>query len=240
MKRLLGLHWDAIAGIVAAATALILHLLHIVETDLILSITVVLLALLLLNDLQAKNRDEDMRRSHELTQDALKDIRSALIPPEAIVIGPTELYSKTKEFVGHAQGEVVWFNVCLNMFRPQETFDLLLSPIIENPLINSIRFISRHSEKELWKTQLLPKITAISGTRKVKEPEWHELEETVSFILVKTSLDGQEEALVSFWGEPFMSMAPGKQVPRYVFHVQPHSSLMPRFREMVRSYGQHS
>lgn len=236
MKRLLELNWEAIAGVLAALTALILHLLHIVDQSVLLPIVLVLLALLLVRDLRRESQEERIRASVERSEVALKDIGSALKPPEAILVGPADLRSSTEQFVGHIRGEVVWFNVCLTMFHPQETFDMLLRPIIENPLVSSVRFITRHSEKGLWQTEMVPKVAACSGSNKVKEPEWHELEGTVSFILAKAGPDGKEEALVSFWDEPFMSMVPGKQIPRYVFHVQAHSGLVARLREIERSY----
>ena len=40
----------------------------------------------------------------------------------------------------------------------------------------------------------------------------------------------------SFWGEPFMARATGRDVPRYIFHVQPHSELVSRLVELERSY----
>ncbi|MFO0969607.1 MAG: hypothetical protein U0793_28950 [Gemmataceae bacterium] len=42
--------------------------------------------------------------------------------------------------------------------------------------------------------------------------------------------------MLSFWGEPFMARAPGKDVPRYVFHVQGHSELVTRLSELERGY----
>ena len=234
MKRLFE-NWEAIAGGLAALVAIVLHLLHVVDQGVLLSIILVLLALSLVRDLRRESREERIRASVERTEVALRDIGAALRPPEAILVGPADLRSSTEQFVGRIRGEVVWFNVCLLMFRPQRTFDLLLRPIVENPLVTSVEFISRHSEKELWQTELMPKVAACSGGNKVKEPEWHEVEGTVSFILAKT-LDGKEEALVSFWDEPFMSMVPGRQIPRYVFHVQAHSGLVARLREIERSY----
>ncbi|MDO8716678.1 MAG: hypothetical protein Q7J73_07740 [Dehalococcoidales bacterium] len=234
MKRLLELNWEAIAGVLAALTALILHLLHIVDQSVLLPIVLVLLALLLVRDLRRESQEERIRAAVERSEISLKEIGSALKPPEAILVGPSELISSTEQFARRLQGEVVWFNVCLLMFRPQQTFDMLLRPMIENPLVTSVEFISRQSEKERWRTELMPKITACSGSNKVKEPEWCEVEGTVSFILAKT-LDGKEEALVSFWGEPFMSMVPGRQIPRYVFLVQAHSGLVARLREIERS-----
>ena len=177
LKRLLGLNWEAIAGVLAALAALILHLLHLVDEGVLLSIALVLLALLLIRDLRRESNEERLRVSIGGAEVALRDIGSALRPPEAILVGPADLSSSTEQFVGRIRGEVIWFNVCLLMFRPQQTFDMLLRPIIENPLVSSVRFLSRHSEKELWQIELMSKVAACSGSHKVKEPEWHELAE---------------------------------------------------------------
>ena len=51
--------WDAVAGIVAASAARVLHLLHVIETDVLLTIALVLLALLLFRDLRREAQDEE-------------------------------------------------------------------------------------------------------------------------------------------------------------------------------------
>jgi hypothetical protein len=214
LRRLLGLNWEAVAGVLAAVTALILHLLHYVEEGVLLSIALVLLALLLIRDFRRERHEERISDSTGRTEATLRDIRSALKPPEAILIGPSQLRAGTEQFARRVRGEVVWFNVCLLMFRPQQTFDMLLRPIIENPNVTSVRFISSLSEKELWQTEMVPKVAVCSGGNKVAEPHWQELEKTVSFILAETSPDSREEALVSFWQEPFMSRTLGQQIPR--------------------------
>jgi hypothetical protein len=60
-------------------------------------------------------------------------------------------------------------------------------------------------------------------------------QEAVSFILADTDA-GATEAHLSFRGEPFMSRQPGFDIPRYVFHVQAHSDLVPQLIEMERRY----
>ena len=50
--------WDAVAGIVAAAIAMVLHLLQVVQPDVLLTITLVLVALLLLRQLRHEEREE--------------------------------------------------------------------------------------------------------------------------------------------------------------------------------------
>ena len=150
LKRLLELNWEAIAGVLAALTALILHLLHIVDQGVLLPIVLVLLALLLVRDLRRESQEERIRASVERSEISLKEIGSALKAPEAVLVGPSELSSATEQFVGRIRGEVVWFNVCLLMFRPQSTFDLLLRPIIDSPQVNSVPFISPHPKKTLY------------------------------------------------------------------------------------------
>ena len=44
MKRLLRLEWEVIAGLLAAVTALVLHFLHIIETEILLNVAVILIA----------------------------------------------------------------------------------------------------------------------------------------------------------------------------------------------------
>src|SRR5690606_30684900 len=130
----------------------------------------------------------------------------------------------------------VWFNVCFLMFKSQEVFDLLLRPAIENPVVRSIQFISDESERGLWEENMLPKIRECGESQKVLEPRWRTLPQTVSFILADTEDKGQTEALLSFWGEPFMARTVDKQVPRYVFWVHGHSDLVAQLVDMERQH----
>lgn len=59
-------------------------------------------------------------------------------------------------------------------------------------------------------------------------------------ILADTPLEGATEALVSFWGEPFMSQSAERNVPRYIFHIQAHSELLPHLVEMERNCRMHA
>jgi hypothetical protein len=131
---------------------------------------------------------------------------------------------------------MVWFNVCCLMFKSQDVFDLLLKPAIEYPSVKLLRFISDASERELWEQHVAPKVAACADSEKVLEPRWVKLPQTVSFILCDTGPKGATEALLSFWGEPFMAQTTGKQVPRYVFRVQGHSDLIGQFVELERQH----
>lgn len=236
MKRILRFDWDVIAGIAAAVMAIVLHLLHVVEVDVLLTIVLVLLALLLIRDLRRESLDERLSEAVQQARAGVEGIQSALQPPDAVLIGPRRLRTESRRFSETSRGEMIWFNVCFAMFKSQDVFDLLLRPAIENPLVDSIQFVSNNSEQELWERHVLPRIKDCTGCDKVQEPRWAELPETVSFILADLEPKGTTEALLSFWGEPFMSRATGKQVPRYIFRVQGHSDLVARLVELERQY----
>jgi hypothetical protein len=228
--------WDAVAGIVAAVAALILHLFHVVQVDIILTIMLVLVALLLLRQLRHEEREERVEATTARTEELIVTLQDGLKTPDVLLVGPRHLRAASEIFARHARGEMVWFNVCLMMFRPQELFDCLLRPAIENPLVRKISFVLDESERVNWRDHVLPKLASCTGRDKVLEPHWCALKESVSFILADRESDGQVEAQLSFWGEPFMARTTGRDVPRYIFHVQPHSELIPQLVELERRY----
>ncbi len=166
----------------------------------------------------------------------LHRLHSALVPPDALLIGPGRLRSESERFTSQARGEVTYFNVCLLMFRPQALFDKLLRPAVENAGVTSIQFVLDDGERENWAHHVAPKVAACAGAAKVRPPLWTSLHESVSFILADTGREGTREALLSFWGEPFMSRTVEMQVPRYIFRVQQHSELIARLSELERQY----
>jgi hypothetical protein len=236
LKHYLGVDWDAIAGILAAVTALVLHFLHIAEAEALLALTLVLLALLLVRDLRRERQQELIAERVERTEAAANKVQAALRLPDAVLVGPPQLRSASTLFARRATGEMRWFNVCLLMFKPQPLFDALLRPAIENPGVTSIQFTLDEGEKQNWNEVVLPKIKTCMGHEKVQEPIWCTLRESVSFILAQTGPDEGMEVLLSFWGEPFMARSTGRDVPRYLFHVQSHSELVTRLGELERSY----
>lgn len=236
MNRLLRIDWDIIAGIAAAVMAIVLHLLHIVQVDVLFTIVLVLLALMLLRDLRREGHDEKLADAVEQIRSSLREVQVSLQPPEAVLIGPRHLRAESRRFTETAHGEMVWFNVCFLMFQSQETFDLLLRPAIENPQVTSIRFISDAGEQDLWEQNMQDRIRQCRGREKVHEPQWRQLPQTVSFILADTDSKGTTEALVSFWGEPFMARTTGRQVPRFIFRIHAQSDLIVQLVELERSH----
>ena len=235
IKKLLSYEWDAIAGLIAAVAAIILHLLHIVDEHIILPIVLALLGLLFINFMRHTRQNELTAEHVEQTEHAVRKIQAALKPPDIILVGPRQLRSVSEQFSQHMRGDAIWFNVCLSMYQPQPLFDVLLRPAVENSMVTSIQFVLDISQKDLWQEVVLPKIEACTGHAKVREPCWCTLGKNISFILADSHQSGGVEALLSFWGEPFMAQSTDRDLPRYIFHVQKHSELLPHLVELERS-----
>jgi len=235
LKKLFTIELDLVVGIIAAAAALLLHRLHMVDDDVMISLTVILIAILFIRDLRRDQTHEKMHESIEISRNALQRIQASLVPPDIILIGPAQLRESSKQFSARARGDMTWFHVCLSMFRPQPLFDTLLRPAIENPRVASIQFVLDESEKKLWDAEVVPKVKACNGGAKVKV-HWTTIHESISLIISDGGTSGRPECLLSFWGEPFMAQSSERNVPRYVLHVQAHSELMARLVELERNY----
>ncbi len=235
IKKLLRVEWDAVAGILAAMIAIILHFLHVVDEHVILPIVLALMALLFTNFMRHTRNNELTAEQVDHTARTVLDIQSALKVPDVTLIGPRHLRSRNEQFIQHMSGDTIWYNVCLSMYIPQPLFDALLRPAIENSQVSSIQFVLDKSQKELWEQKIQPRIAACAGSTKVREPRWRNLSKTVSFILADNQINGDAEALLSFWGEPFMAQTTQHDVPRFIFHIQRNSELLPHLVELERN-----
>jgi hypothetical protein len=234
LKKIISFEWDAIAGILAAVIALILHLLHIVDEHVILPIILALIALLLINFMRHTRNNEITAVQIDHALQAISNIQTTLKTPDVVLVGPRHLRSANEQFIRQMSGDTLWYNLCMSMYQPQPLFDVLLRPAVENPLVKSIQFVLDESQKELWQQEIQPKIAACNGSEKVREPRWRKLSKTVSFILADNQASGDTEALLSFWGEPFMAQTITHDVPRFIFHVQKNSELLPHLVELER------
>ncbi len=235
-RKLFTLEWDAIAGIIAAVIATILHLLHIVDEHVILPIILALIALLFINFLKHTKNTEAEAEQLEHTKKILEKIRADLAAPEAVLVGPNRLHEQHQTFIGQMKGEVVWFNVCLSMYQTEHQFAALMLPALENRKVESIQFILDTTQRELWDASIFPRIERLPFACKIKPPQWRSLSKTIALIVSDLHSPEATEALISFWGEPFMSEAMGQSVPRFVLHVHAHSELLPYLKELVRSH----
>lgn len=236
LKKFLSYEWDAIAGIVTAVTASVLHLLHLLNEEVMLSVVLALIALLFINFMRHTRNNEITAEQVDRTETEVRKIHAGLELPEVVLVGPRHLRANHEQFLKHMKGDSIWFNVCLSMYKPQALFDALLRPAIENPTVLSIQFILDSRQKDAWRETILPKISTCSGHEKVHEPRWCSLEKNISFILADSHASEGTEALLSFWGEPFMAEVSERQAPRFIFHVQKHSELLPHLVELDRRY----
>ncbi len=236
IKKFFSYEWDAIAGLLAAVIAIILHFLHIVDENVILPIVLALLGLLFINFMRHTRNNELTAEEVARTAYLVQGIQSALKQPDILLVGPRQLRTVSEQFARGMSGDAIWFNVCLSMYRPQTLFDTLLRPAIENSMVSSIQFVLDHSQESLWHDSIAPKIAACPGAAKIREPHWCNLEKTISFILADNQQSGGVEALLSFWGEPFMAQSTERDVPRYIFHVQKNSELLSHLIELERGY----
>ncbi len=234
IKKLLSYEWDAVAGVLAAIAAIILHLLHVVDEHVILPIVLALMGLLFVNFMRHTRNNEITAEEIERTGHAVRRIQSALKQPDVLLIGPRQLRAVSEQFARDMSGDALWFNVCLSMYVPEPLFDTLLRPAIENPMVHSIQFVLDESQKELWERFVKPAILACHGHEKVREPRWCSLEKNVSFILGDSHQSKGTEALLSFWGEPFMAQSTKRDVPRFIFHVQKNSELLSHLSDLER------
>jgi hypothetical protein len=131
LKRPVRLDWDALAGVIAATVALILHLLDVISIDVLITIAVVLIALLFIRTLRGEH---------------------------------------------------------------------------------------------------------IAEPEKIMEPIWVLIRESASIIFSGVGSPGSTRALLSFWGEPFMPKAGGREVPRYIFLLESGSELIPRLVGLARDH----
>lgn len=148
------------------------------------------MAILLLRQLRHEEREERVENATARTEQTILALQDALKLPEVVLIGPRHLRSASESFARQARGDMVWFNVCLMMFRPQELFDCLLKPAVENPRVTRIEFVLDEGERDHWRNNVVPKLAACRGREKVVEPRWCALKENLSFVLADRESDG--------------------------------------------------
>lgn len=236
MGSLRKFEWEAIAGLIAAVTAIILHFLHLTDINILRVITLVLVALLFLRDLRSEERWSSMEDASKLSVRLLEEIKETTHPAEIDLIGPAMLRHATVQFAERARGDVVWFNACPHMFVSKELCDAILRPFLANPNVTRFRLVLDKSQREHWHAQVETMLASYQSREIAAAPTWADLDSGVSFVLAETdTIGGKAEALVSFWGEPFMAVHHDRRIPGYIIHVREHSELIGRFREVERA-----
>lgn len=232
-KKFISYEWDAIAGILTAVAAIVLHHLHLLDDRVVMPVFLGLMALLFINFMRHSRNNELTAEKVAHAERMLEGMQEALRPAEVALIGPRRLRSENERFARTMRGDTLWYNVCLSMYAPEPLFDALLRPAIENPQVDSIQFVLDTAQRPLWEQTIQARIMACPGHDKVRPPRWRSLPANVSFIMADGEAGGAE-ALLSFWGEPFMAQATGRDVPRFIFHVQRNAELLPHLVELER------
>lgn len=228
--------WEAIAGVIAAMVAVVMHFLHVTDVNVLRVITLMLVALIFLRDLRNEGRWESLESESSTCRRLLEDIKASSHPPEIDLVGPAQLRRATAQFAGRARGEVIWFNACPQMLEKKELSDEILRPFLTNPNVTVIRFVLDQRQRERWSAHVQATLDAYQERGTVAPHIWADLDSGVSFMIADTdSVDGKAEALVSFWGEPFMAVHHDRQIPGYIIHVRAHSELIGRLREVERA-----
>src|ERR1022692_171675 len=101
LRRFLTFDWEAIAGIIAAVAAIVLSLLQLIDQGVLISIAVVLIALLFVRDLRRDRSTEQTRATIEEIRTALQSIKTNLLPPDIVLIGPTQLRMGSERFAAN-------------------------------------------------------------------------------------------------------------------------------------------
>ena len=237
LKRLLKQDWDAIAGILAAMAALVLHFLHVTDLATLVAIALVLMALLLLRDFRRESQAEGLTKEIERLAEKLTEVRDAVRPPSIALIGPSELRDASMEFARKGRGQVVWFNVCLRMYQQQPPFDILMKPFLDNPAIASVRFVLDNREKERWQKSMgCPRFRPVPGLEKGRGALLARPTRTTSpSCWWRRAAAARPRPWSASGASPSWHIGVEKNVPRYVLHVKGEGSeLIARLREYER------
>lgn len=224
---------DVIVILVSSAGAIILYHLGILPEEFVVSFILFILA---------AHTVQEVVRGEEIRKDVKAVSRAIAIPKSEIdLIKPSELLQRTAEFALRNKGEEWWFNTCASMFRSKELFNSLLRASIENQKTTKITFIMRPSMKEIWEQQVQPMIDECRGKEKVQPPIWTDIEEGISFRMIDVDSGKMgKEALLTFWGEPFMMEHVAEErmahMPRYVLHVKHDSELLHRLKDIFMKH----
>lgn len=140
-RRVRSFDLDAVGGLIAAGLPVVLHLLEFIEQDALLVVLTSLVALLLFRDLREETSTEELSESVANTERDVAEIRAAMTPPDVELVNPDSLRQVCQHFGRQIESNLVWFNLCLLMLSRQETFDVLVRPVLENPDVHPLRFI---------------------------------------------------------------------------------------------------
>jgi hypothetical protein len=232
-------NYEIIAVIIASFLALILHAAHLLPEAFILPLILFLLSLHVLHELKSGvKHDDEVKSIHK----SISEIALKTKVEKISLIEPDALLSHTREMALKNNGEIWWFNICVDMYLSDVVFENVFKPAIENRNTRKIVPVLKSQYRDVWGDKVLPKINKCIGSEKVSEPIWTEIDEHIAFIVIDIGVEGRKEADISVWGEPFMAEYTAKDsdvkksVPRYLIHVKRDSELIYRLTDIFNRY----
>jgi hypothetical protein len=232
-------NFDIVAVIVASFLALVLHAAHLLPETYILPLILFLLALHVLHEMR-----NEIKHAEEVAaiHNKISGIDTKIKAGEISLINPSELLEHTREMALKNNGEIWWFNICINMFLSDVVFENVFKPAIENNATTRIIPILKTEYKKIWESDVTPKISSCRGAERVSSPVWADIDENIAFIAIDSGGGSQKEADIAVWGEPFMAEymtqagKSKKSVPRYLIHVKSDSELIYRLKDIFDRY----
>jgi hypothetical protein len=231
MKETLEL--DIIAIVIASILGIILHALHLLPEEFIVSLILLLLALHALHSTNQAQKDSEVHKK-------LLEVADRMEAPDVAGIESKEIFSKGEELAVKNNGEMWWFNTPLG-FRNQNIFDKMLKPALESTRTNKIVFILDEKFKAVWERDVAPKIEKSKHKETLKAPHWRKIEERIAFRMIDVDpKKDAKEAHFTYLDRPFVMKVEGKEAgiyhPRYMFHVKPSSKLIQDLKDLFLEY----
>ena len=159
MHRLLKIEWDAVAGVLAAVTAIVLHFLHVIETEVLSMITLVLIAAMFLRLLRSEHGQRRIAAGVDRGELLLGQLaRSA--KPHGRTRHRSPASSARQAPTSPAAPGATWSgstSAC-RCSSWQPLFDALLLPAIENPSVTAVTFVLDERQRPKWERDVLPKV----------------------------------------------------------------------------------
>ena len=236
MKKLFKTNWEAIAGIVAAVSVLVLKFLGLVHEETMLTLAIVLLAVLFLRELRKETVFDQFADDLAEIQASVKQLAVNQAEQGSALITPAAMKDAMSAFSRRAKGCCVFKHVSPFMFKRDANFDAFLKPMLEHDAVSEVIFIIEENQKEEFERFVRTKTDKNEGGGKVAAPILADNPDGNGVIAHNCGLTEDFEALITFFSEPFMVKHGGNWVPRFAMHVLPRSEVAKMVSDNVRKY----
>lgn len=235
IRKLLCVEWDTLAGVAAAALAMVLSFFDLVSPTTVRAILLLIVALILLRELRRDSRETRYAEHLDVMRQDMRSLLDKNGGAGIFLISPAALLHEFQDFAAHLHGEVTWYNACCGMFCRAEAFQATLGQLMVNPEIDAIHLLCDHREQPLWENDVAAHVRQHALAEKVRVPLWGDLSASLSFLVGSRRGDNRPQALIAIIEEPFASRGRFLRVPRYLLKVHDGSSLLADIKEVIRT-----